>query len=276
VTDVPYDRENFCYRHPDRQSFILCQRCGRTICASCQTQAAVGVHCPECVKEARQNAPKRPPVNIRAARALRSNSDRPIATYALIAICVVVYALQFFSGGLVTAYIALRPALLELLPWGPVTALFAHGSLIHLGLNMFSLFVLGRILEPALGRARYLALFFIAGLGGSAAVTLLAFDGSTVGASGSIFGMLAALVVIQRGIGGDVRQLLVILGINLAIGLVISGVSWQAHVGGIVAGAAVGLIITRTRAIRQQRLQAVLLIGLAAALIAIIAIRVAL
>ena len=276
MTDAPYDRENFCYRHPDRQSYILCQRCGRTICTSCQTQAAVGVHCPECVKEAKQNAPKRQPVNIRAARAWRNDSGRPIVTYSIIAICVVVYALQFLSGGLVTAYLGLQPRFITEVPWTPITSTFTHGGIFHLLLNMFSLWVMGRILEPALGRSRFLALYLIAGLGGSAAVTWLAFDGLTVGASGSIFGMLAALIVIQRGIGGDVRQLLVVLGINLAIGLFIGGISWQAHVGGIIAGAAFGLIVTRTRtrAIKQQRLQLGLLIGLALVLVAAIAIRV--
>jgi membrane associated rhomboid family serine protease len=274
VTEVPYDRENFCYRHPDRQSFILCQRCGRTICTACQTQAAVGVHCPECVKEAKQNTPKRPPVSIRAARAWRNDSGRPVVTYSIIAICVVVYALQFLSGGVVTAYLGLRPFLLEVVPWTPVTSIFTHGGIFHLLLNMFSLWVIGRILEPALGRTRFAALYLIAGLGGSALVTWLAYNDLTVGASGSIFGMLAALIIIQRGIGGDVRQLLVILGINLVIGFVISSISWQAHVGGIIAGAAFGLIVMRTRAIKQQRLQAVLLVALAAVLAATIVARV--
>ena len=275
MTEAPYDRENFCYRHPDRQSYILCQRCGRTICPSCQTQAAVGVHCPECVKEAKQNAPKRPPVSIRAARAWRNDSGRPVVTYSIIAISVVVYALQFLSGGVVTAYLGLRPYLLEVVPWTPITAIFTHGGIFHLLLNMFSLWVIGRILEPALGRTRFIALYLIAGLGGSALVTWLAYGDLTVGASGSIFGMLAALVVIQRGIGGDVRQLLVILGINLVIGFFVSSISWQAHVGGIIAGAAFGLIVVRTRAIKQQRTQAILLAALAAVLVASIVLRVA-
>jgi len=275
VTDAQYDRENFCYRHPDRQSYILCQRCGRTICPSCQTQAAVGVHCPECVKEAKQNAPKGQPARVRAARAWRSDSGRPVVTYTLIAICVVVYALQFFSGGLVTAYLGLQPRVLEVVPWTPITALFTHGGIFHLLLNMFSLWVIGRILEPAIGRGRFLALYLIAGLGGSALVSWLAYDGLTVGASGSIFGMLAALIIIQRGIGGDVRQLMVILGINLVIGFLVSSISWEAHVGGILAGAAFGLIVMRTRAIKQHGLQTALLVGLAAVLVASIVIRVA-
>ena len=274
MTEAPYDRDNFCYRHPDRQSFILCQRCGRTICTSCQTQAAVRVHCPDCANEAKQNAPKRPPVNIRAARAWRNSNGRPVITFGIIIVTVVVYALQFLSGGVVTAYLGLRPQLLEIVPWTPITSIFTHGGIFHLLLNMFSLFVIGRILEPALGRVRFTALYLIAGLGGSALVTWLAYGDLTVGASGSIFGMLAALVVIQRGIGGDVRQLLVILGINLVIGFFVSSISWQAHVGGILAGAAFGLIIVRTRAIKQQRLQAGLIVALAGFLVLAIAARV--
>ena len=271
MTADPSDRDNFCYRHPDRQSFILCQRCGRTICPSCQTQASVGVHCPECVKEARANAPKRPPLTTRFARAARgSRSGRPVVTYTLIAISVLVFVAQTFGGDLVTFWLRMDPSIVDSKPFSPLTSIFAHGGILHLGLNMLSLFFIGPILENALGRWRYLALYLIAGLGGSAAVSLLGYETAAVGASGSIFGLLAALVVLQRGIGGDVRQLLVILGLNLVIGFFAASISWQAHVGGIAAGAAVGLVLLRTRNVRQRGTQIGLLIGIGAILLAVI------
>ena len=266
MTDAPYDRENFCYRHPDRQSFILCQRCGRTICTSCQTQAAVGVHCPECVREAKQNAPKRPPINIRAARAMRGNSGQPVVTYSIIAVAVVVYLLQLLLGSTLTQELVYFGPYTLTEPWRIVTSMFAHGSPIHLLFNMFSLFVLGRILEPAIGRARFAALYFISGFGGVIAVLVLSPYTSVLGASGAIFGMLAALFVIQRRLGGNTTQLLIVIGLNLVIGFFVSGISWQAHVGGLLAGAAIAFIIVRTRNVRQARLQALMIAGVAVAL----------
>jgi len=255
------NRDNFCYRHPDRQSFALCQRCMRTICPECQTQAAVGVICPECMKADRSS---RTPAQKKAARRWRgggataiARSGKPVVTYVLLAVTSFIGLLQLIPGlygpitnTLLFNSIFLDPRLLE--PWRLLTALFVHGGFIHLALNMLGLWMLGQTLEPMLGRARFLALYLISGLGGSVGVALIAPGISTVGASGAIFGLMAALLIIGRHIGANVTGIMVILGINLVYGFFVSGIAWQAHVGGLAIGALVAFVFTRTRR-RDQR-----------------------
>ena len=265
--------DNFCYRHPDRQSYILCQRCGRTVCTDCQTQAAVGVHCPECVKEARAGAPRRRP---RILGSLRRSSDTPVVTYGLIAVTVLVYLLQILPGSTVTDALLYYGPYTYSEPWRMMTALFVHseGSLLHILFNMFSLFIFGPILEGLIGRARFLALYLVSGFGGSVAVLLLAPTTPVVGASGAIFGLLGAYFVIQRKLGGNNVQLLIVIGLNLVIGFLPgTNIAWQAHVGGLIIGCAVALVYLRTRRIDQKVLQIALVAGIVAALIALTLLR---
>ena len=259
MTQVPESPANYCYRHPDRQSFVLCQRCGRTICPECQTQAAVGVHCPECVRESRESHPRTRPAVVSRARSAVLARDAPVVTYAIIAICVVVFLAEAFTGlfarggSSVESHLLYYAPYTVIRPWTMVTALFVHASIPHIALNMFSLWVLGRQLEPMLGRARFAALFLISGFGGSLAVLFIAPATPVVGASGAIFGLFAAYFVIARHLGASGTQLLVVIAINLAAGFIIPGISWQAHVGGLLVGALVGLVFVRTRT-RQRRL----------------------
>ena len=279
------NRDNFCYRHPDRQSFVLCQRCLRTICGECQTPAAVGVICPECMKEERKN---RTPAQKRAERrwggrsstmaAVRSGN--PVVTYALMLITTIIGLLQLAPGIGEVLTDALRfnafflyPqfSIFPFEPWRLLTAVFAHGGFIHLALNMLALWMLGQSLEPMLGRVRFLALYLISGLGGSVAVALLAPGTATVGASGAIFGLMAALLIVGRHIGANVTGILVILGINFVVGFFIGGIAWQAHVGGAVVGALLAFILTRTRRRDQRMWQIVLIAAVAVALLVIVA-----
>ena len=270
MSDGASDSGNFCYRHPDRQSFVLCQRCGRTICAQCQTQAAVGVHCPECVREARESAPKQRPAILTAVRR-GTRSDAPVVTYSLIALCGLVFLLQYLTGGpssgSVTQDFLYFPPFTEPEPWRMVTSLFLHGSILHLALNMYTLLLFGQILERALGRWRYLTLYLLSGVGGSVGVLLIAPSIAVLGASGAIFGLLGAFFVIQRHLGANSVQLVVVIGLNLVAGFIIPGIAWQAHLGGLVVGALVAWIMTRTRQRRQQRAQILLLAGVLAGLI---------
>jgi len=272
MTDSSGTSGNTCYRHPDRQSFVLCQRCGRTICPACQTQAAVGVHCPECVNEARASAPR---TKSRARTAFRSSSDQPVITYSIIAVTVLVYLLQWVSGNALTREIIYAPYLTVVEPWRMFTSIFAHASPVHLLFNMFSLYIFGPVLERALGRARFVVLYLLAGFGGSVAVLLLAPMTNVLGASGAIFGLMGAFFIIQRSFGGTNRSLLIIIGLNLVFPFLVGGnISWQAHVGGLIAGGLAALIYTKTRNRRQKNQQILLLVGLAAALVAIVLVRV--
>jgi membrane associated rhomboid family serine protease len=267
------NRENYCYRHPDRQSFVLCQRCLRTICPECQTQAPVGVICPECLatgrKEQQETQASRQASMKRMPRArtstLQALDTRPLATYWLIGITAVVFFAQQLLPSLQTWLVFYAPYLYPELtghfePWRPITMMFVHSGWIHVGLNMLTLWMIGRILEPLIGHGRFVAAYLISGLGGAVGVALLAFDTPVVGASGAIFGLFGALLVIGRHIGADVAGIAVVIAINLVIGFLPGmGVAWQAHVGGLVTGAAVGLVLARTRASRQRRLQVGLL-----------------
>ena len=271
MTNAPDRSANFCYRHPDRQSYILCQRCGRTICPNCQTQAAVGVHCPECLKEARGSAPRTKPAILTAVR----STNTPLVTWAIIALCVVIYILQILPNSAVTQTLLYYPPFTYAEPWRMITALFVHSqnSPFHILFNMYSLFVFGPILERQLGRLRFLALYLISGFGGSVAVLLISPQSAVVGASGAIFGLLGAYFVIQRRLGGNNVQLVIVIGLNLVIGFVIPGIAWVAHVGGFIAGAAVALVYLRTRRAEQKALQAMLVTGIVIALIALTLLR---
>ncbi|GAB3136405.1 rhomboid family intramembrane serine protease [Marisediminicola antarctica] len=264
------DPQNHCYRHPDRESYVLCQRCGRTICPACQTQAAVGFHCPECIREGRARAPRTKSRLSTSARRLTAPGS-PAVTYSIIGVTALVFVLQLVSGGLVTRYLTYFPVLTAREPWTMVTSLLVHStsSFLHILFNMFSLFIFGRILEPMVGRWRFLALYLLSGLGGSVAVLLLNPTGGVLGASGAIFGLFGAFFVIQRGLGGNSGQLVVLIVINLSIGFFVPNISWQAHVGGLIVGALVAFVYMRTRLARQKNRQLLILAAIAAGLIAL-------
>ncbi len=264
-----------CYRHPNRQSFVLCQRCGRTICADCQTPAAVGFHCPECMKEARQSAPKTRPA---VMTAFRPGSSAPVVTWTIIGLCVAIYLLQLVSGGAVTNALFYHPVLTEYQPWRMLTSLFVHSELtfLHIIFNMYSLLIFGPILEAALGRWRFLALYLLSGLGGSVAVLLIDPRIGVVGASGAIFGLLGAFFVIQRRLGGNSLQLVIVIGLNLVIGFVIPNIAWQAHIGGLVVGGITALVFLMTREPRKRNEQLLLLGAVLAGLVVLTVIGVVL
>ena len=270
MTDTARNPDNFCYRHPDRQSFIICQRCGRTVCSECQTQAAVGVHCPECVREARQSAPRTSRgTRTRIKRSMRSSSGVPVVTYTLIGLNIAVFALDFVTGGSLYGWLAYRGDFTGSQPWRMLTSTFMHASVLHLLFNMFSLFIFGPVIENAVGRARFAALYLLAGFGGSLAVLLLAPDQAVVGASGAIFGLLGAFFIIQRRLGGNNAQLLVLIGLNVAFGFIVPNVAWQAHVGGLVVGAAVAAVYMATRHRSKKAVQIASVAGIGVALVAI-------
>ncbi|MCU1447485.1 rhomboid family intramembrane serine protease [Cryobacterium sp.] len=275
MTSLPGTAANFCYRHPGRQSFILCQRCGRTICPECQTQAAVGVICPECMREQRQSAPRtKSAARTRFSRL--SVAGAPVVTTSIIALTLVVFLLQLIPGLGVTDRLLYAGAYSypgSFQPWRMITSVFVHstGFIFHVLLNMYTLWIFGQILERMLGRGRFLALYLLSGLAGSVGVLFLASPLTpVVGASGAIFGLMGAFLVIQRKLGGNATQLLVLVAINLVIGFLPNvNIAWQAHVGGLVGGAVIGLIFVQTRSRTNRVLQLGLLGAFAALLVAL-------
>lgn len=193
----------------------------------------------------------------------RATDRRPVVTYTLIAVCVVVYLGQL-AFPKVTQQFAFAPYLGWVEPWRFVTAAFLHAPnmVLHIGFNMFALWMLGQYLEPMLGRARFLVLYLISGIGGQVAVTLLAgaptIEGlrsgqddawltGVVGASGAIFGLFGALLVLNRHLGRSSAGMYTTLLINAVIGFMYPGISWQAHVGGFLTGLACAGVIVAFR-----------------------------
>jgi membrane associated rhomboid family serine protease len=260
-----------CYRHPDRETWISCQRCGRPICPQCQTQAAVGVQCPECVREGHAGMPRQTPGIVRALRP----GAGTVVTYALIGLNVLFYALQWLFPRFELA-LFLWPYTIGSEPWRLITSAFLHSRgtiVLHLLFNMYALFIVGPVLESFLGRARFLALYLIGALAGSigyltyvevwvlSAGTLGPQPAGALGASGAVFALMGAVLALRKPLGVDLRQLLIVLAINLAFPFFVGGIAWEAHVGGLIVGFLVGTILLRTRR-REQRVAQI--VGLAA------------
>ncbi len=260
----PAPAPSVCPRHPDREAYVKCQRCGRPACPECQRPAPVGIQCVDCVREAARTTPQ-----ARTIFGGRVTDGRPVVTYAIIGICAVVYVLQKAVPG-VTFDFAFRPALGWTEPWRFVTAAFLHSPqmLLHIGFNMFALWSLGQYLEPMLGRARFAALYLISGIGGQVMVTLLAgtptliglnsgLDAAwltpVVGASGAIFGLFGALLVLNRHLGRSSTAMYAMIAINAALGFLYPGISWQAHLGGLVTGivCAGAIVLFRSQGVRH-------------------------
>ena len=261
-----------CYRHPDREAHIRCQRCDRVICPDCMRPAAVGFQCPECVKEGAKTTRSG-----RTAYGGLRPSDASVTSGVLIALNAAVWLAVIATGGSSSKlldWLVLRtqslcdvpgpgaadvsrsvcdqaggvylPGVVDGAYWQLVTSMFSHVQLWHIGFNMLALWVLGPQLELAIGRVRFLALYFISGLAGSALVLWAGPEfslGGTLGASGAIFGLMGALAVVAFKVGGDVRGVLTWIGINFVLTFVIANISWQGHLGGFLAGTAVGAVL---------------------------------
>lgn len=234
-----------CYRHPDRETGVSCSNCGRPICPECMTPTPVGMRCPECARQ-----------RTRVVRGVGEASflTSAPATSVLIAINVAVFFVEIAtgSGGLNTDTSSLIP---EFGLFGPsvaegewyrlLTSAFLHAGLFHIGGNMLLLYFLGRILEPGIGTPRFLALYFAALFAGSFGALLLSPDNLSIGASGAVFGVLAATFVIARGRGVDAlaSSVGILIVLNLAISFGVPGISVGAHLGGLAAGLLCALLI---------------------------------
>ena len=238
-----------CYRHPDRETYVSCQRCGRPICPDCMRPAAVGFHCPEEGRGEGSGGRVRQPRGSLGTRPLR---QRPgLVTQILIGLCVLAYFLQDAPG---LGGQEVNPFTADFALWGPaiaindeyyrlVTAAFLHGSLIHILFNMYALYLLGHQLEAVLGRARYIGLFLACAVGGNTlSYWVNGLEVFSVGASTAIFGFFAAYYVLARRMRMDTTQILIVVAINLAITFTVSNIDRWGHIGGLVVGAVVGLL----------------------------------
>ncbi len=222
-----------CYRHPGRETYIRCTRCERPICPDCMTSAAVGFQCPECVAEGR--ATQRAPQTVFGGRV---HAQQDIVTRVLIGMNLAVYVLQIVVPSL-TNHLASNPLLVAQGQWWRLaTAGFVHFSITHILFNMVSLWALGRQLEGVLGRARFISLYVISLLAGSAVSYVFASPNSlSGGASGAIFGLFGAYFVVCHRMRWDLRPFIGLLLINVLLTVLSPSIDWHAHVGGAIAGA---------------------------------------
>ncbi|MGH3137983.1 MAG: rhomboid family intramembrane serine protease [Gaiellaceae bacterium] len=251
-----------CYRHPERETYVSCSDCGRGICPDCMTFGPVGIRCPDHASTAGKTAGPRRAVRRTSASLTRSG---PIVTFALIGINVGVYLLQLLMGGQINGtgtWIYEKGVLVSTAVdssgqvvgvaegewWRLVTAMFLHYGILHLGMNMLVLWIIGPPLEEYFGHGRYLLVYIVSGLAGSAGALIWSPDALTVGASGAIWGIMGAALVLEgRKIyvfGGQAMGLVVF---NLLITFLIPGISIGGHIGGLIGGGLCALAFSSLR-----------------------------
>lgn len=276
-----------CYRHPDRETWIRCQRCERPICPDCMNSAAVGFQCPNCVKEgARTTRSGRLPYG-------GAHSANPALTSLGLIVLNLAVWLAITANEALVDRLALLPettlfgnqdgstTLVEGVGggayWQVLTSVFSHVQVWHIAFNMMALYFLGPQLEQILGRVRFLAVYLLSGLAGSTAVMWLSGEHSqTLGASGAIFGLMGALLVVALKIRANVQQLLFWIGLNVVFTITASSlISWQGHFGGLLGGALLAAIVVYSPRQRRSAYQAVGLGAVGLTCLLLIAVRAA-
>jgi membrane associated rhomboid family serine protease len=235
-----------CYRHPNRETGVSCSNCGRPICPECMTSTPVGMRCPECAREK---------TKVRVGQgAFSPTAGKMPATFALIGINVIVFLIelagggagQFSGSGSVIHDAGLRgPDIANGDWWRVITGGFLHAGFLHLLFNMYVLYVAGSILEPAIGTPRFLGIYFVSLVAGSLGALIVDPNTVTVGASGAIFGLMAAVIVVARGRGVEqvAQQFGIFIVLNLFLTFAIPGISIGGHIGGLIGGTVAALLV---------------------------------
>ncbi len=273
-----------CYRHPGRETYVSCVRCGRHACPDCLRSAAVGQQCVDCVREGNRG--------IRQATGQFGGrvTGTPIVTYTLVGLCVLVYLIELAYGkavdygamvgvafdGSIHASIGVAVG-----DWYRlITSAFLHeppGSgigLTHIIFNMWALMVVGPSLERVLGRTRFLVIYLVSALAGSVLFYLLApVNEPAIGASGAIFGLFGAWFVLARRLRLDSRQVVLLIVLNLVITFVVPGIAWQDHVGGLIAGSLLTAAFVYAPRVSRTLIQVGATVGIVALLVLAVVLR---
>jgi membrane associated rhomboid family serine protease len=266
-----------CYRHPDRRAGVTCQRCERVICPDCMRQASVGFHCPECAGAGSRQ-------KVVTGAQLRRGIEKPTVTNILIALNLAAFLWSVVAGadlsgsgisdvhndygiiGLFRADLYFQNAPAQPIPelggvaygeWYRIfTGAFLHGGLLHVGMNMYVLYILGPQMERELGHRDFALVYGVALVAGSFGALLLDPFVPTVGASGAIYGLFGAALVFQRrsGINPWASGIAGLLLINLFITFAIPGISIGGHVGGLLGGDLAAIVVFEGETRRQPML----------------------
>ena len=251
-----------CYRHPDRETRVSCSECGRGVCPDCMVFAPVGIRCLDHATQGRQ-APR--PAMPQRVRSTRSGflAQEGIVTRILIGLNISVFAVNLLQGAsmgrnggrlfenwlLIAQGVDSHGDLVGVAEgqwYRMLTAAFLHGGIVHLAFNMYFLWIIGTAMEVTIGRWRYLALYLVSALAGSAGALLISPNVPTVGASGAIYGIMGALLVLEyRATGTFAGQAMGLIVLNLALTFLIPNISFGGHLGGFVGGILCGLAMTR-------------------------------
>jgi membrane associated rhomboid family serine protease len=241
-----------CYRHPDRETGLSCSECGRPICTDCVTFAPVGLRCPD--HAASGSAPKVQRQVQRVARGARIRPTDAIVTKILVGLNVIVYLITVAQGSglndpggsLFNKWALFGPLVDHGDWWRLITSAFLHASVIHIAFNMLALWWLGAPVEMVLGRVRFIGLYLVSGLAGAAGALVANPNAVTVGASGAIFGLLGAGLILEwQATGSIAGNYLTLILINLAISFAVPGISIGGHVGGLIGGILATLAFAR-------------------------------
>ena len=260
-----------CWWHPNRPTGLSCSRCGRPACPDCLREAPVGFHCTDCVHAGSQEQRRQhrgyqgAGLGVRTIAGARP-SESFLATQAILAVNVLVFVVTVLqarslndnqTSGVFQVGVLWGQATLGAGEWWRLfTSGFLHYGPIHIAVNMFSLWMMGRALEPVFGKVRYLALYFVSMLGASTAVLLFdSLDGGTAGASGALFGLMGAYAVIVLKLRLNPTGLIITLALNAFITFGVANISILGHVGGLVTGALVTVAILYAPRTRQATYQ---------------------
>jgi membrane associated rhomboid family serine protease len=272
MTDAAHNPDDYCYRHPDRLSFVLCERCARTICLECQTHVNGHVLCPDDAAKVRSNVT--PIAGKRRRRRLRIQlpavlQGQPVVTYSIVALVLLVFLVDIVARQIIMPHLWVLPpgaSPLDVVhqPWSLVTSMFTSSNILSLVLGGYSMFVLGRWIEPQVGSRNFATVYVAGGLGASIFSFIL--DGAVTSWFGASMGVAITAVVLARGLRVNPVLLYVSCGISILLSFFLGG--WQATIGGSLAGLGTGLYFHfADNSRRQSQIRSALVVAGAALLV---------
>jgi membrane associated rhomboid family serine protease len=231
-----------CYRHPERETWVSCTRCERPICPECLRPASVGFQCPDCVQQGNATVRR---ASAPYGGAIVARPGVVSLILGLLNVVAFVVTVATAPGGLTGNTGSRLFDELELVPirvavdgeyWRLLGSAFLHIGLLHLAGNLLALAIVGPTLERVFGWWRFLAIYLVSALGGSVAVYLFGSPfGAVAGASGAIYGLFAATLIVVRKLGLDARFMVLAVVLNFAVSFA-PGISLLGHLGGFVTG----------------------------------------